>query len=75
MNDLAQYKISLISWIAGLQDIALLKSLLQLQIQQNHQKISTPISTKRQAGWGKQWILYIADDFDDTPPGFEEYTQ
>ena len=27
----------------------------------------------RQAGWGKELFAYVAPDFDDTPPGFEEY--
>lgn len=27
----------------------------------------------RQFGFAKDFITYIAPDFDDTPPGFEEY--
>lgn len=27
----------------------------------------------RQAGWGKGLFAYVAPDFDETPPGFEEY--
>ena len=27
----------------------------------------------RQAGWGKSLFAYVAPDFDETPPGFEEY--
>ena len=27
----------------------------------------------RQAGWGKGLFTYVAPDFDETPPGFEEY--
>lgn len=73
MNDLAEYKISLISWIASMQDISLLKFLVQ--IQQNKEKLPETSIQPRHEGWGKQWINYIADDFDDTPPGFEEYQQ
>ena len=27
----------------------------------------------RQAGWGKELFSYVAPDFDETPPGFEDY--
>ena len=27
----------------------------------------------RQAGWSKGIFAYVAPDFDETPPGFEEY--
>lgn len=32
-----------------------------------------PSLKKRKAGFAKGMTLYIAPDFDDTPPGFEEY--
>ena len=42
------------------------------------QKIKSSKSPKvpfkpRQAGWGKGIFAYVAPDFDETPPGFEEY--
>ena len=39
-------------------------------------KAPKPVKTApkpRQAGWGKDFFAYIAPDFDETPPGFEEY--
>ncbi|MFN4256288.1 MAG: hypothetical protein ACK4Q5_14910 [Saprospiraceae bacterium] len=27
----------------------------------------------RKAGWGRAIFRYVAPDFDETPPGFEEY--
>lgn len=35
-------------------------------------EIEPPLK-KRKAGFAKGMTLYIAPDFDDTPPGFEEY--
>ena len=32
-----------------------------------------PSFKPRQAGWGKGLFTYVAPDFDETPPGFEEY--
>ena len=34
---------------------------------------STQPLSPRQAGWGKDFFAYVAPDFDETPPGFEEY--
>lgn len=61
-------KLELINWISSLKDVNLLESLLILK-----QNSLIDKDKKRQPGWGKEYILYVAPDFDDTPPGFEEY--
>jgi len=78
MNHLAQHKISLIAWIANLQDISLLQRLVELYQQENTQKEHTLAEqkiVKRKAGWGKKIISYVSEDFDDTPDCFNEYMQ
>jgi hypothetical protein len=47
------------------------KSLKQLQ--DIKKKMEEPPKSDRAPGWGKDFFLYVADDFDETPVGFEEY--
>jgi hypothetical protein len=59
-------KLELIQWILLLQDIQLLNEI------QNLKESSNGIQP-RQFGCGKGIFTYVADDFEATPPGFEEY--
>jgi hypothetical protein len=63
-------KLELIQWILLLQDIQLLNEIQT--IKENSVENSTAIQS-RKFGCGKGIITYVADDFDATPPGFEEY--
>jgi hypothetical protein len=63
-------KLELIQWILLLQDIQLLNEIQN--IKENSGKNSTA-SQPRKFGCGKSLFTYLADDFDATPPGFEEY--
>ena len=61
-------KLELIVWISYLKDHKILKKLLSLK------EVTTPPKKPvRKAGWGKDFFIYVAPDFDDTPEGFEEY--
>ncbi|MBC7773954.1 MAG: hypothetical protein H7246_00845 [Phycisphaerae bacterium] len=72
-------KLTLIQMILSLQDYQVLGKIEQL-LKTNGTKTngSTMLEAevplkKRKAGFAKGMTLYIAPDFDDTPPGFEEY--
>lgn len=72
-------KLTLIQMILALQDYQLLDKIEQL-IKANTGKpngsskpVNEPLLKKRKAGFAKGMTLYIAPDFDETPPGFEEY--
>ena len=71
------YKLALIHRILALQDARQLKSLEQwLPNAAAQPALQTKINGKsnpRQFGCGKGIFTYVAPDFDDTPPGFEEY--
>lgn len=71
------YKLALIHRILAMQDARQLKSLEQwLQDTVAQPAPKTKINGKanpRQFGCGKGIFTYVAPDFDDTPPGFEEY--
>ncbi len=41
-------------------------------MKENSDEKTVPIQP-RQFGCGKGIFTYVADDFDETPPGFEEY--
>lgn len=72
-------KLTLIQLILSLQDYQVLDKIEQL-LQSNGAKTNgsampeneLPLK-KRKAGFAKGMILYIAPDFDEIPPGFEEY--
>ncbi len=72
-------KLTLIQMILSLQDYQVLDKIEQL-LKTNGAKTNgsakpetEPPLKKRKAGFAKGMTLYIAPDFDDTPPGFEEY--
>lgn len=72
-------KLTLIQQILALQDYQLLEKIEQL-IKSKGAKTTDSINPdlepplqKRKAGFAKGMTLYIAPDFDETPPGFEEY--
>ncbi len=79
-------KLTLIQQILALQDYQLLDKIEQL-IKSNGAKTSGTKTNgatmqepegplkKRKYGFAKGMTLYIAPDFDETPPGFEEYMQ
>jgi hypothetical protein len=61
-------KLELIRWVGGMTDKKSLK-----QLQDIKKKMEEPPKSDRAPGWGKDFFLYVADDFDETPVGFEEY--
>jgi hypothetical protein len=70
------HKLALIHRILALQDARQLKSLEQWLQNATQSAPKTKMNGKanpRQFGCGKGIFTYVAPDFDDTPPGFEEY--
>lgn len=70
------YKLALIHRILTLQDANQLKLMEQWLQNAAQSAPKTKINGKsnpRQFGCGKGIFTYVAPDFDDTPPGFEEY--
>ena len=63
-------KLELIQWILLLQDIQLLNEIQNIK-EKSIQNTAT--IQPRKFGCGKGIFTYVADDFDATPPGFEEY--
>ncbi|MEG3848396.1 hypothetical protein QT971_13235 [Microcoleus sp. herbarium19] len=63
-------KLELIQWILLLKDIQLLNEIQKLR-EKSPEK--TAVLKPRQFGCGQGIFTYVADDFDETPPGFEEY--
>ncbi len=63
-------KLELIQWILLLKDIQLLNEIHKLK-EKSPEK--TAVLKPRQFGCGQGIFTYVADDFDETPPGFEEY--
>ena len=62
-------KLELIQWILSSQDIQLLNKIHN--IKEKSVEDSSAIQP-RKFGCGKGIFTYVADDFDETPPGFEE---
>jgi hypothetical protein len=63
-------KLELMQWILLLKDIQLLNKIQKLK-EKSPEK--TAVLKPRQFGCGQGIFTYVADDFDETPPGFEEY--
>ena len=63
-------KLELMQWILLLKDIQLLNKIQKLK-EKSPEK--TAVLKPRQFGCGQGIFTYVADDFDQTPPGFEEY--
>ncbi len=63
-------KLELIQWILLLQDIQLLNEIQNIK---ENSAENAAITQPRKFGCGKGIFTYVADDFDATPPGFEEY--
>ncbi|HIK34047.1 MAG TPA: hypothetical protein IGS17_19890 [Oscillatoriales cyanobacterium M59_W2019_021] len=63
-------KLDLIQWILSLTDRATFQEIQKLKERQSKRNIAYK---PRQFGCGKGIVMYVADDFDETPPGFEEY--
>ncbi len=73
-----QQKLELIQLILTLQDPQLLTKIEQfLKTNTSQGKSLSPVvpqeKSKRKYGFAKGMTLYVAPDFDETPPGFEEY--
>ena len=64
------YKLSIITEVTTLQDIALLQHIDNLLLaKKNSQTLQ-----KREPGFAKGFFTYVSEDFDDViPVGFEEY--
>jgi hypothetical protein len=62
-------KLELMQWILLLKDIQLLNEIQKLK-EKSPEK--TAVLKPRQFGGGQGFFTYVADDFDETPPGFEE---
>lgn len=63
-------KLELIQWILFLKDLQLLNDIQKMK---QHSVENTVAVQPRQFGCGKGIFTYVADDFDATHPGFEEY--
>ncbi|MFB2977439.1 hypothetical protein [Microseira sp. BLCC-F43] len=63
-------KLELIQWILLLKDLQLLNEIQKLKENAVEKTVAVQ---PRQFGCGKGIFTYVADDFDATPPGFEEY--
>ena len=63
-------KLELIQWILLLQDLQILNEIQNIKEKSVE---NTAAIQPRKFGCGKGIFTYVADDFDETPPGFEEY--
>ena len=63
-------KLELMQGILLLKNIQLLNK-IQKMTEKSPEK--TAVLKPRQFGCGQGIFTYVADDFDETPPGFEEY--
>ena len=57
-------------WILLLKDIQILNEIPKMK-EKSPEKTAVP--KRRQFGGGQRIFTYVADYFDETPPGFEEY--
>ena len=63
-------KLELIQWILLLQDDQILNEIQKIKEKSIYNAVTLQ---PRKFGCGKGIFTYVADDFDATPPGFEEY--
>ena len=63
-------KLEIINKITLLQDTLFLTRVKQIL---DKSEIRESSIKPRQAGWGKGIFTYVANDFDETPDGFEDY--
>lgn len=63
-------KLGLIQWILSLKDSEALNEIQK--VKENYSE-NAPTVQPLQFGCGKGIFTYVADDFDETPPGFEDY--
>ncbi|MCC3404414.1 MAG: hypothetical protein JGK17_02145 [Microcoleus sp. PH2017_10_PVI_O_A] len=63
-------KFELIQWILLLNNVQVLNEIQELKEKSPQ---PTAVTNSRQFGCGKGIFSDVADDFDETPPGFEEY--
>ena len=62
-------KLELIQWIAGLNDLTLLRQVSAIRQHDNE----TPQPAKRHFGGGKHIITHVADDFNEPLDAFSDY--
>lgn len=63
-------KLELIQWILSLKDAEALNEIQKMK--ENYSENALAVQP-RQFGCGKGIFTYVAEDFDETPPGFEDY--
>ncbi len=63
-------KLELIQWILLLKDLQVLNEIQKIKNNSSENNVAVK---PRQFGCGQGIFTNIADDFDATPPGFEEY--
>jgi len=63
-------KLELIQWILSLKDPQTLNKIQQMKENSSEKAV---VVQPRQFGCGKGIFTYVADDFDEIPPGFEEF--
>ncbi|MFB2918311.1 MULTISPECIES: hypothetical protein [Aerosakkonema] len=63
-------KLELIQWILSLKDAEALNKIQKFK--ENHSENALAVQP-RQFGCGQGIFTYVAEDFDETPPGFEDY--
>lgn len=63
-------KLELIQWILLMKDIQVLNNIKSMKKFHSEKTVTVQ---PRQFGYGQGIFTYMADDFDATPPGFEEY--
>lgn len=63
-------KLELIQWILLVKDDKILKEIQTMKKKSSENIVAVQT---RQFGCGQGIFTYVADDFDATPPGFEEY--
>lgn len=67
-------KLELIQWILAEQDAKVLHQLMELKGKNAATLAALPIrKVKREHGFGNRNNSGFASDFDETPPGFDEY--
>ena len=63
-------KLELIQWILSLKDSEALNEIQKMK--ENFSENANAVKP-RQFGCGKVIFTYLTNDFDETPPGFEDY--
>lgn len=65
-----ELKLELIDWILKTKNLSILNTLASLRAK-DQSTLTGELS--RKAGWGRELIAEIAEDFDEIPDGFKDY--